>query len=113
MSFHFSFETLWQSIESLFKVAASEPAALQQAADSVVTAASPVIDQIGGAGTAAKVTAQVDSTAEQVKAFLTPHLAQAEAAEAVAQGVTAILTANAAQAAASGTVKPIQATPAS
>jgi hypothetical protein len=107
----FSFATLLESIESLFKVAATEPAVLKTAADTVVTAAAPVIDQIGGAGTAAKVTAQVDSTAQQVTDFLAPHLAQAEMAEQVAHGVTAILTANAAQAAASGTVSPVSPTP--
>lgn len=101
MSFlsNLSFSSVFNAIESLFKIGVSAPAVVAQSADQIVTAAAPVIDELAGAGTSAKITSQIDHTKDQALAFVTPHLQEAAMAETVVRGLATIFASGTAQAA--------------
>lgn len=92
---HFDFTTLSGAIGTFFHVAKTAPEALAETAETAVNAAAPVIDQIAGPGTAAKVTHDIETTKQAAIDFLTPHLQEAAMAETLLQGLTTILTAGA------------------
>jgi hypothetical protein len=95
MNFGSLFSSAFNAVASFFHIANTAPAVLAQSADNIVSEASGVIDSIGGTGTAAKITGDIDDAKQAAINLITPHLQQAEMAETLVQGVATILTASA------------------
>ena len=101
MSFNFGslFTTVENAVESLIAILVGETQTVGKSASAIVTEAAPVIDEIGGTGTAAKVTHEVGSATQAAIAVVTPYLQDATAAAEVVKGVATVFASHAAQAA--------------